>query len=232
MQNSQVDAICSQLVLIGINGNSCTGKSRVKTWVFKTSYVRKRYLEPILRSGSVMNTQLFNFAVDHLLGKPTWNVAPGYGSFITLNFGKPLLVTREPIIGRKENLASVNAALAKRKISVVGEYHLWVYCSKWEIRNQENVFASNDSDSNDIALACERLDGLILNEFSFDTDTLITYIYFENELSLIISPDDLLKSDQWILFVNDKNYSMSHDGELIEETSKSGLQKDRLGSSI
>jgi hypothetical protein len=39
--------------------------------------------------------------VRRLYGKPCWGVKPGFGSFLTLEFGKPNLEVREPVVASK-----------------------------------------------------------------------------------------------------------------------------------
>jgi hypothetical protein len=68
-----------------------------------------------------------------ILGKPCWDVKPGQGSFLTLEFGKPHLVVREPIAASKNASARVRELLARRQVHARGEWHLWIYYCNWEV---------------------------------------------------------------------------------------------------
>ena len=69
-----------------------------------------------------------------ILGKPCWDVKPGHGSFLTLEFGEPHLEVREPIAARRAVSAKARKLLARRQVKVHGEWHLWIYCCDWEVR--------------------------------------------------------------------------------------------------
>lgn len=71
--------------------------------------------------------------VRRLYGEPCWGVKPGVGSFLTLEFGKPNLQVREPVVATKGASASVRQTLARRQVRVHGEWHLWIYCCHWEV---------------------------------------------------------------------------------------------------
>lgn len=56
-----------------------------------------------------------------MIGETAWNVAKGYGSFLTLEFEPPSLVVIE------------HASQARRTAYVRGAWGLWVYCCHWKI---------------------------------------------------------------------------------------------------
>jgi hypothetical protein len=60
-------------------------------------------------------------------GLPAWNVRKGHGSFLTLEFGKPHLVVRQPIVAAPEASDEVRTALRHRSVYPHGEWHLWIY---------------------------------------------------------------------------------------------------------
>lgn len=64
---------------------------------------------------------------------PCWNVKPGYGSFLTMEFGRPSLSIREPMAAPTARTARVRKLLSRRTITVHGEWHLWIYCCAWEV---------------------------------------------------------------------------------------------------
>ena len=61
-------------------------------------------------------------------GHPCWNVKPGVGGFLTMEFGNPTLPVHAP-------LPTAQAEGVPRRGAVVhGEWHLWVYCCEWVVR--------------------------------------------------------------------------------------------------
>lgn len=68
-----------------------------------------------------------------LLGQLVWNVRGGYGSFLTLEFGKPHLSVREPMEPNPEGDARVRRALRRRRVSILGDWHLFIQYCDWRI---------------------------------------------------------------------------------------------------
>src|ERR1700730_15266743 len=57
---------------------------------------------------------IFDRIFKMLYGKPCWNVKPGYGSFLTLEFGKPHLQIHEPRKPRPDASLTVGSLLSRR----------------------------------------------------------------------------------------------------------------------
>ena len=92
-----------------------------------------------------------------LLGQLAWNVRCGHGSLLTFEFGNPHIVIREPIIASPGRDAKVRRALRRRRVYVVGDWHLWIQYCDWKISVADG---SVDSDS----------DGLSSNECLLDLE--------------------------------------------------------------
>ena len=58
--------------------------------------------------------------ISKLYGIPCWGVRPGFGSFLTLEFGKPHLKVREPVVAGRSSPVSVRKRLARRRVYVHG----------------------------------------------------------------------------------------------------------------
>ena len=71
--------------------------------------------------------------VRRLYGKPCWGVSPGFGSFLTLEFGEPHLEVREPVAMKKGTSAGVRKNLIRRAVYIHGDWHLWIYCCDWQV---------------------------------------------------------------------------------------------------
>ena len=70
-----------------------------------------------------------------LIGMPCWGVSRGYGSFLTLEFGAPKLIVREPREPTRKVSPRVQREFARRLVSVHGRWHLWIYCCEWYLRD-------------------------------------------------------------------------------------------------
>src|SRR5947209_15880038 len=76
-------------------------------------------------------------------GLPCWNAKEGYGSFLTMEFGEPHLVIREPR-SRPEFSPRLRRALARRLVTVRGEWHLWIYCCQWYVYTGKKLVGDAD----------------------------------------------------------------------------------------
>ncbi len=111
-------------------------------------------------------TRVFESVFEELYGKPCWGVKQGFGSFLTMEFGKPHLEIREPIIASTGASKKVRASLAKRGAYVHGDWHLWIYCCAWEVLFNDKQIAHSESSDNRIKRATNFLDGQKLLRFS------------------------------------------------------------------
>jgi hypothetical protein len=133
-----------------------------------------------------------------IYGKPCWNVKPGHGSFLTLEFGKPHLEVREPIVAGKGATRKVRMVLARRNVFVHGEWHLRVADCAWEVlSNGRHV--GNGSTKPSMRRAATFLDGQKLIRFSFISQGVGCIFEFDLGASLRTLPYDR-KGEQWVLF--------------------------------
>lgn len=142
--------------------------------------------------------QDFKKALYGILGKPCWNVKPGLGSFLTLEFGKPRLVVREPTPARKRLSPKVRDLLTRRQVDVHGEWHLWVYHCDWEVRRWGKVVADSSAKLL-IRRAANLLNGQRLIRFSILPDSVQSVFAFDLGARLTTYPYDK-KSEQWMIF--------------------------------
>jgi hypothetical protein len=87
--------------------------------------------------------QEFRDVFSPLLGEVAWSVKLGHGSYVTMEFGQPHLLIREPMKPTGE--ARVNELLSRRKVSVVGDWHFWIRDAEWRAVNGNKHCTSNDA---------------------------------------------------------------------------------------
>ena len=163
-----------------------------------------------------------------IYGKFCWNAQKGFGSFITFDFGEPLLNINETDRvrnGVKEHI---------RRVHVRGDWHLWIYLCDWTIVTQGKIIATETSKTRDIHRATYRLNGQILVRVEIQADS-STIFSFELGDQLITKPNQEaygVESEQWLFYEPsglvftlraDRKYSYHHG---------STLPKDQVWSSI
>ncbi len=136
--------------------------------------------------------------VKRLYGKPCWGVTPGFGSFLTLEFGKPHLEVREPVAANKGTPAKVQKVLASREVHVHGEWHLWVYCCAWEVFSGGKHIGGSTTKAK-IRRAAEFLNGQKLTRFSILLPKVRCVFEFDLGATLTTRPYDK-ESEQWLLY--------------------------------
>jgi hypothetical protein len=137
-----------------------------------------------------------------MYGRPCWNVRPGYGSFLTLEFGKPHLEVREPTVATKDCSPRVRKLLARRSIFVHGEWHLRIAYCAWEVlSNGRHV--GNGSTKPSMQRAAALLDGQKLIRFSFIPQDRQCEFEFDLGGMLRTVPYDR-KGEQWVLFTPER----------------------------
>jgi hypothetical protein len=142
--------------------------------------------------------QIFERMFRGIYGKPCWNVKPGLGSFLTLEFGLPHLEVREPIVASKSASPKVQRLLARRNVFVHGEWHLWIYCCNWEVLTKDKRIADSSTKAR-IRLAADVLDGQKLVRFSLDPKSVQCAFKFDLGATLRTVPYDK-DSEQWSLY--------------------------------
>ena len=144
--------------------------------------------------------------------RPCWNVQQGVGSFITLEFGQPILKIGK-IYKRKGK--------PKRQVYVHGEWHLWIYCCNWEYFQDSELIAHNESSKREMKQATNDLNGQSLSQIAFDGQSTI----FEFDLGgrLEIYPSNEYGNEnieQWYLFLQREHVITFHaNGKLTKKSS-------------
>jgi hypothetical protein len=141
---------------------------------------------------------IFERAFRSIYGKPCWCVRPGYGSFLTMEFGTSRLKIREPIVASKGSSAKVRKALARRNVVPHGDWHLWIYCCDWQLFSKGKRIA-NSSRRVSMRRAANVLNGQKLIRFSISPRKILCTFEFDLGAILTTRPFDR-KSEQWLLY--------------------------------
>src|SRR6267154_3520423 len=118
-----------------------------------------------------------------LIGQKVWGASVGWGSFVTLEFGRKRSYHRH----------------------YHGEWHLWLYLCEWELHSKGRILANSESKKRVMQLGIENLNGLELEHFAFDSQRMITEFTFDHELHLRCKPYSDAAADEecWMLFMPD-----------------------------
>ena len=133
-----------------------------------------------------------------LRGSPCWGVTRGFGSFLTLEFGSPRLVVREPPSPPGEVSPRVRKLLARRLVRARGRWHLWIYCCEWRV-SSGGIVVGDSSSSRRIDRAARELNGQKLLDVIIDRRGARTRFVFDLGAELETKPFDRT-SEQWLLY--------------------------------
>lgn len=142
-----------------------------------------------------------------LYGHPCWNAKSGYGSFLTMEFGEPHLVIREPRVAGPETSDRRRRDLARRHVYLRGAWHLWIYCSEWHVYTGDTLIGDSDlegSTKERIDLAAAELDGQVLTRVTLDPHRGSSVFYFDLGSRLETRPYEP-DTKQWYLYQPDGN---------------------------
>jgi hypothetical protein len=140
---------------------------------------------------------IFHKVFREIYGEPCWNVKPGYGSFLTLEFGEPHLEVREPTVASKDASRKVRRLFALRNVFVHGEWHLRIDSCAWEVlSNGKHI--GNGSTKRSMRRAAVLLEGQKLIRFSFLPEKVWCVFEFDLGATLRTIRYDR-KGEQWVL---------------------------------
>lgn len=147
---------------------------------------------------------IFQRVFKKIYGKPCWRVSPGYGSFLTMEFGEPHLDIREPRSPKGSFSPRVKRLLESRLVFIHGQWHLWVYCCNWKVLLERKLIGDGSS-KRSMQKAADFLDGQKLIQFSISAKQSRCRFTFDLGGVLETWPYDD-DSEQWFFFDD----SLSH----------------------
>ena len=127
-----------------------------------------------------------------------------HGSILSLEFGSPRLVVREPITSISPS-EKVRQRLARRHVKPVGEWNLFVFDCHWRFVQSGETFADDDDRQERIDAATRAIDGQKLTVFELDATSRTTTLEFDLGGALAIWPYEAGVDEQWSLYLPDGN---------------------------
>jgi hypothetical protein len=99
--------------------------------------------------------------LEPVLGRPSWLVQLGYGTFITMEFGEPQVHLSNPVL-TKIHIDGAPEQGRTRRSTVGGQWHLWIYCCQWSVLLGDIQLAHSESDETTVHRALHILDSQAL----------------------------------------------------------------------
>ncbi|MDE3045720.1 MAG: hypothetical protein KGJ02_03655 [Verrucomicrobiota bacterium] len=135
-----------------------------------------------MKNGTQLASSLFEKILET---KPT-RVKQGYGSFITMDFGKDIakpLKTRTGV-----------------KIQYFGEWHLWIYMCAWRIDKDKKPLAGCEDSKEKIEVSLSELASRKLKKVEILNNSFDAKLVFGEDMELYLFSFYTQDKEQWMLF--------------------------------
>ena len=113
-----------------------------------------------------------------LYGHPCWGLRYDRNLNLSMNFGKPSLEIREPRSTESKSEA-VQRMASRRRVTVGGEWWLWIYCCYWRLTSDNLDLATGSSSFRRIEKATAQLAGQKLVSVAIEPATGATRFVFD-----------------------------------------------------
>ena len=135
-----------------------------------------------------------------LYGLPGWGVHWERFLNLSMNFGQPSLSIREPQESKSPS-PKVRLSQAHRRVTVRGEWWLWIYCSYWKLSVRGIDAVTGSASQRQIRRALALLDGQKFEQVEINASTAATRFIFDlggilEVRRLKVNQDE----DLWILY--------------------------------
>lgn len=130
--------------------------------------------------------EIISETVSTVVGNTAWGVKIGLGSFLTIEFG-------EPVISKSNQVTH-------------GEWHLWLYLCSWRIEKDGFMLVGSEDPQKKMTECVKQIEGCRLISFQILPYTLDVILTFEKGLilrlfSVISEDDENTDSPHWILYL-------------------------------
>ena len=133
-----------------------------------------------------------------LIGQLVWSVRRGVGTSLTMEFGNPHLSIREPI-SIAQGSDRVRSDLARRRVFIVGDWHLWIQYGNWAVHMPNASLNSNDKVGTALDKSLELLDGQRLQSADSIVGSATLILRFDGEAAVTVSPAEDIQDTLWSL---------------------------------
>ena len=155
-----------------------------------------------------------------IIGKWVWQVRRGFGSFLTMEFGEPHLEVRQPRTLSGDDVSDrVKRNFQKRRVSIVGQWHLWVQYCDWSITTTDAKVSNRETDTMKIDSCLEELDGQALVAVVEDAACATCTLRFDLGAVLELSPSlDSDDNDLWTVhYLHKSVFGYRSNGTVVAE---------------
>ena len=135
-----------------------------------------------------------------LIGLPCWGVERGQGSILSIQFGSPHLIVREPYVSTSPS-DKLQKLASRRRVKPVGEWHLFVFCCHWSVTIAGELLADDERTDEEIEAAAHALDGQKLTAVTLDPAARATIFSFDLGAILKTWPYEYHEDEQWSLYL-------------------------------
>ena len=113
-----------------------------------------------------------------VFGLPCWGAVYDCQTNLAMNFGAPRLKIREPYETQSQS-KTIKRMAAGRRVTVRGQWWLWIFCAYWKIYNGEQVVARYCSSFRKGERAVHYLEGQKLIALKVNARTAATRFEFD-----------------------------------------------------
>ncbi len=129
-----------------------------------------------------------------LLGQKAWGIRSGIGSFLTMEFGRPL--------SKKAPTEDIH-----------GEWHLWAYHCAWRIEKDATCWIGSEDSKEKIQRMLPVLEGGRLTAFDVSVPGFDAILEFNNGIILRLFSVNTEDEEQWMLFTPARNVLVAGPGD-------------------
>ena len=125
-----------------------------------------------------MDRKAIDRSFQPLYGHPCWGLRYDRNLNLSMNFGQPSLHVREPFSTNSASEA-VRRMASRRRVTVRGEWWLWIYCCYWRLTTGDLELATGSSSFRRIERATAQLEGQELMSVAVEPETGATRFTFD-----------------------------------------------------
>lgn len=123
-------------------------------------------------------------ALAPVIGQMVWQVRRGLSNSLTMEFGNPRLVIREALPPSQiKSEGEIGEPLAKRRVSVYGDWHLWIQHTDGAVVTRGQMRATSESEE-EIDRALRHVDGLVLMDIQYRQAEEMIVLMFEGDCEI------------------------------------------------